>query len=161
MLLQPDWGDIFSQTYLSLCLRRHCWLLWATLLRCRLGFWILEPTLVPVTHRLLRCSFPSASTGHSRPQMSAPSVQENKWRLNTSGPWRDSREMWDMYVIYKKLCKNAHRFTHSWLTGTNRKSFWKMSTWRVHVFTRWCRRCLWQLRVHREGLMVFTSSDLT
>lgn len=28
--------------------------------------------------------------------------------------------------------------THSWLTGTNRKSLVKMSTWRVQVFTLWC-----------------------
>ena len=40
--------------------------------------------------------------------------------------------------------------THSWLTGTNRKSFLKMSTWRVHVFTRWCRLCLWQLSAHKN-----------
>lgn len=50
----------------------------------------------------------------------------------------------------KKLCI-IHLFmnlTHSWLTGTNTKSFLKMSTWRVHVFTRWCRLCLWQLSAH-------------
>lgn len=40
--------------------------------------------------------------------------------------------------------------TYSWLTGTNRKSFLKMSTWRVHVFTRWCRLCLWQLGAHKN-----------
>lgn len=43
----------------------------------------------------------------------------------------------------------ARMLTYSWLTGTNRKSFLKMSTWRVHVFTLWCRFCLWQLNIKK------------
>lgn len=86
------------------------------------------------------------------PQTSTPPVQESKWRLNTNEPWRDNRDMWSaMLRVPKRPLKHfLTTLTHSWLTGTNTKSFLKISTWRVHVFTRWCRLCLWQLRAHTQ-----------
>lgn len=135
-----------KSTHLSLC--HHWGLTWVVSLRCQLGFWILEPPLVPVTRRLNCGSFPSLSLDHSKPQTSTPPAQESKWQLNTNEPWRANRDMWaTMLCVPKNLFVNL---THSWLTGTNTKSFLKISTWRVHVFTRWCRLCLWQLRAHAE-----------
>lgn len=56
--------------------------------------------------------------------------------------------------------RKDRKITHSWLTGTNRKSFLKMSTCRVHVFTRWCLLCLWQLLSNKDTVKNFKKRSL-